>query len=54
MTATVASIPIFALATSKSVHTESNCAAMKPGGAPCTPCTPTVFCAVSAVMTEAP
>ena len=54
MMSTVASMPIFALATSRSEHTESNCAAMKSGGAPCTPCTPTVFCAVSAVMTEAP
>jgi hypothetical protein len=48
------SIPIFTAPTLRSSKTASICAAMKSGGTSWMPVTPRVFCAVSAVMAEAP
>ena len=48
------SIPIFTAPTARSENTASICAAMKSGGTSWIALTPWVFCAVSAVITEAP
>ena len=48
------SIPIFTASAPMSDSTASICARTKAGGTSCTPCTPTEFCAVSAVTTEVP
>ena len=48
------SMPIFTALTARSENTASICAVMKSGGTSWMPVTPSVFCAVSAVITEAP
>ena len=48
------SMPIFTALTLRSENTASICAAMKCAGTSWMPVTPCVFCAVSAVMTDAP
>ena len=48
------SMPIFTAFTCRSENTASICAAMKCAGTSWIAVTPLVFCAVSAVMTEAP
>ena len=47
-------MPIFTAPTLRSENTASICAAMNSGGTSWMPVTPLVFCAVSAVITEAP
>ena len=47
-------IPIFTAPISRSEQTASICAAMKSAGTSWIALTPLVFCAVSAVITEAP
>ena len=47
-------MPIFTAPIARSENTASICAAMKSGGTSRTPVTACVFCAVSAVITEAP
>ena len=54
MVAACDSMPIFTAPTARSENTASICAAMKSGGTSWMPATPKVFCAVSAVITEAP
>lgn len=49
-----ATIPIFTALTSRSVNTASICAVMKSAGTSWMPVTPFVFCAVSAVIADAP
>ena len=52
--AALPSMPIFTAPTSRSANTASICAAMKSAGTSWMAVTPLVFCAVSAVITEAP
>ncbi len=47
-------MPIFTASTARSENTASICAVTKSGGTSWIAVTPTVFCAVSAVITEAP
>ena len=54
MTSAVPSMPIFTAPTARSPKTESICWRTKAGLTGNTPCTPSVFWAVSAVMTLAP
>ena len=54
MTAAFDSMPIFTAPTSRSENTASICAAMNSGGTSWMAVTPLVFCAVSAVITDAP
>ena len=54
MTALCDTMPIFTAPTSRSENTASICAAMNSGGTSWIAVTPLVFCAVKAVITEAP
>ena len=54
ITAGCDSIPILTASTARSANTLSICRATNAGGTSWMPCTPRVFCAVSAVMTLAP
>jgi hypothetical protein len=47
-------MPILVVSMRTSLNTESSCAATKSGSIRYTDCTPRVFCATSAVMTEQP
>ena len=52
--AVVDSMPILTASTTRSENTASICSPMNSGGTSWMPVTPLVFCAVSAVITEAP
>ena len=53
ITSALCSMPVFTASAPMSLSTTSICWAMKEGSMPITPCTPSVFCAVSAVMAVA-
>ena len=50
----VPSIPVLTASAPMSSSTDRICCCTKAGGTGSTPCTPSVFCAVSAVMAVAP
>jgi len=54
MMATLESMPVFRAPIEKSSATASSCDAMIAGSISCTARTPTVFCAVTAVITLSP